>query len=460
MNGDGEEAVEPLDDASETAQLRAEVEALKTQLAAPPPSRGPGWRGAWRPIVATVLVVLIAVLAPLSVVARWAHWEIGDTDRYVATVTPLASDPDVQNAIADRVTTEIFNYVDVPALTNQIVDALDSRGLPPRVAAGLQALAVPLTTAIQNFVHDKVLAFVQSSAFQDAWIEANRVAHSQLVVALTGQSNGAVEVNGGTVSINLAALIETVKTQLVDQGFTVASKIPTVNASFVLLESADLTKAQTAFHLLDTAATVLPIITLVLFAILVAVSRSKRRGLIAGGLAVAAGMMLLGLIIAIIRPLYLSAIPTDQIPQAAAAAIYDTLMGFIRMNVRGILLIALVVAFAGWVSGSGAAASSLRRGTSSMVVNLRDRRGRGFGTGAFGAALWTYRTGWRIGIAALAVVVLLFMSPITGPDVVWTLVIALVVWLVLELLSGPPVADAASAESTESDEPVAPSPGS
>ena len=44
---------------------------------------------------------LVALLAPLSIVASWAHDEISDTDRYVETVTPLASNPAVQKAIND-----------------------------------------------------------------------------------------------------------------------------------------------------------------------------------------------------------------------------------------------------------------------------------------------------------------------------------------------------------------------
>lgn len=55
-----------------------------------------------RAFLSALLITLAAVFAPLSAVAVWAADEIADTDRYVATMAPLASHPDVQAAIADR----------------------------------------------------------------------------------------------------------------------------------------------------------------------------------------------------------------------------------------------------------------------------------------------------------------------------------------------------------------------
>src|SRR4051812_11882415 len=97
---------------SEVDQLRAEVERLRTELASAPttvplPVEKPARSDWWRPVVATVLIVLLAVLAPLAVVARWAHNEVSDTDRYVASIAPLADNPDIQAAVTDKITTEI-----------------------------------------------------------------------------------------------------------------------------------------------------------------------------------------------------------------------------------------------------------------------------------------------------------------------------------------------------------------
>jgi hypothetical protein len=134
-----------------------------------------------------LLIVIGCILAPLSGVAVWAKNQVTNTDRYVATVAPLASDPAIQNAVADKVTAEIFAHLDVAGITNQAVDALAERGLPPLVATQLHALSGPLSSGVQSFVRTEVGKVVASDAFAEAWLTANRAVHEALVAALTGQ---------------------------------------------------------------------------------------------------------------------------------------------------------------------------------------------------------------------------------------------------------------------------------
>ena len=107
---------------------------------------GPVPRQRWRTIVAVVLIVVGCVLAPLAGVAVWARNQVTNTDRYVRTVAPLASDPAIQQAVADQITAQIFTYLDVQGLTNQMVDALAARGLRPQVADQLRGFAGPLAS--------------------------------------------------------------------------------------------------------------------------------------------------------------------------------------------------------------------------------------------------------------------------------------------------------------------------
>ena len=284
------------DERAELERLRAEVAALRAQQGQPAVSGGEGAAGGagragrqrWRTLVAVVLIVLGCVLAPLSVVAIWTRNQVTNTDRYVATVTPLAADPAVQQAITDQITAQVFTYIDIQALTTQAVDALsarvEGRGLPPQAAAALQGLAGPVANGVQGFVRTQVERIVQSQAFEDAWIQANRVAHEALVKALTGEGGGAVTVEGDTVSLNLAPFIQTVKQQLVAQGFTLAERIPQVDKSFVLFQSQDITRAQRAFSLLNTLGVWLPVIAIVLLVLGVYVAKDHRRALVGAGL--------------------------------------------------------------------------------------------------------------------------------------------------------------------------------
>lgn len=94
---------------TELDRLRARVAELEADR-----RRGPGRRV--RSLVAILLVVVGCVLAPLGVVAAWTADTVGDTDRYVKTVAPLASDPDIQNAVANRVTSAVMDHLDLTAL--------------------------------------------------------------------------------------------------------------------------------------------------------------------------------------------------------------------------------------------------------------------------------------------------------------------------------------------------------
>src|SRR6478672_776488 len=60
-----------------------------------------------RSTIAMILIVLGSLLAPVAIVGWYVRAEILDTDRFVAVVTPLATDTAIQDALIDRVTVEI-----------------------------------------------------------------------------------------------------------------------------------------------------------------------------------------------------------------------------------------------------------------------------------------------------------------------------------------------------------------
>jgi len=435
-------------DNGEVARLNARIAVLESELAdarsAPPPvppEQQMGHREGrerWRTIVAGVLITVACLLAPLSVLAVWSSNTVSNTDRYVQTVAPLANDPDVQAAVTDAVTKQVFTYVDVSGLTIQLLDRLQGQGLPPRLADQLQALAPPISNGVQGFVHDQVAKVVASPAFATAWIEANRVAHQQVVNVLSGQQGGAVSAKNGAVTINLGPFVQKVKERLVAQGFTVAANIPAVSTSFTVFQSQDVTKAQGAYRLLNTLGTWLPILALVLLAIGVYVAKSHRRALLAGALGVAGGMLLLGVVLAVVRPLYLDSVPA-QVPHDAAATIYDTLVRFLRVSLRAVLAAALVVAAAAFLTGATVTAVRTREGLSHGIGWLRGgAESAGLRTGRFGSWVFGHKRLLRILVIVAAALALTFWPSPTAGVVLLLAVLALVCLAVVEFLGRPP----------------------
>lgn len=446
MSSTNQQSTVPPPEDPELASLRQEVVALRAELARRPADDAPGdglppertaREGWWRPVVVTVLIVIAALLAPLSVVAAWARDEVADTDRYVQTVAPLATDPAIQRAMVDRITTEIFNRIDVQGITQDAVSALSSQGLPPRVSQGLNALSGPLASGVRSFVQDQVTKLVQSDVFAQAWVAANRVAHTQLVAVLTGEGTDKVTVQGDTVSVNLAAVINAVKQALVQRGFTLAAQIPEVNASFTIFQSADLVKAQSAFRLLNNLALWLPVIGLLLLALAIYLARNRRRALVGAAFAVAASMLLLGAALNIFRAVYLNAIDPSVLPSDAAAAIYDQLVGFIRLNLRAVLVVSLAIGIGAWVSGP--AGLPIRRGTSNAIGWVRGgAEHAGLDTGPVGAWVYRWKTVLRAAVIGLAAIVYVLQEHPTGGSALTVIIVAAIGLLIVELLARPP----------------------
>ena len=430
---------------AELQRLRAEVTTLRSQAQQAPAAGsgrsaavGRGARQRWRSIVATLLIVVACMLAPLSVAAIWTRNQVINTDRYVATVTPLASDPAIQNAIADQITAQVFTYIDIKGLTTQAVDALAGRGLRPDVADQLQAFAVPIANGVQSFTRSQVGKIVESDAFADAWVQANRVAHEALVKALTGEGGGAVTVENDTVSLNLSAFIQTVKQRLVESGFTLAARIPEVNASFVLFQSADITRARNVFNLLDTLGVWLPIITLVLLVVGVYVAKDHRRALVGAALGVAVGMVVLALGLAVFRAIYLDAVPAQALPHDAAAVLYDTIVRFLRLGLRTILVLSLVVAAGAFLTGQSVTAMRTRQGLTGAIGWLQgSAEHAGWRTGPVGTWVYDHKRALRIAAVTAAALTLVFWGRPNGKVIIGLAVALLVALAVIEFLGRP-----------------------
>ncbi|TLQ47444.1 hypothetical protein [Streptomyces marianii] len=380
-------------------QLRARIAALEAREQ--PPARPPRHR--MRSALAAVLIVIGCLLAPLSAVATWAESEVGDTDRYVATVAPLASDPAVQAAVATRVTNVVMEHIDLPALLEDVAPA--DR---PRLDALIGRLGGALENAVRSFVQARTQDIVASETFQRIWTDANRRIHAAVDKALTGSGGGAIELTDNAVKIDLAPVIEQVKQRLVDEGLTVAEKIPEIHTDFTVLQSEDVGRVKTGFRLLQLAGTWLPIVAVVLIAAGVLLSAHRRKALVAAALGVAVATALLGAGLAVFRLIYLDSLPKG-VSQPAAEAVFDALVRFLRTTIRNIVMLGVVVALAAWLTGPGRYAGLARQLWTSGIAATRATANRaGLRTGPVGPWVRRYRTWitWVLVAAAVLAYVL------------------------------------------------------
>src|SRR5271167_2954298 len=76
-------------------------------------NQGPAKGPLWRRITSWVLVVLACLLAVVSVLVVFARNQLLNTDAYVSTVAPLATNPAIQTQVATRVSDELIARTDL-----------------------------------------------------------------------------------------------------------------------------------------------------------------------------------------------------------------------------------------------------------------------------------------------------------------------------------------------------------
>ncbi|MFD5200454.1 hypothetical protein ACFWM7_09945 [Streptomyces sp. NPDC058375] len=262
--------------------------------------------------LSAVLLVLLAVLVPLSALSAWVDLEIDDTDRYVAAVSPLSSDPAVQATVADLVTEEAMRQIDLG----------------------------PLQDTVREFLHETVRSFATTEAFRNAWDTANRAAHKAVKADLDGDS-------GQAVTIDLAPVIDQVKQDLVRDGVPFADQIPVERTEITLLGPDQADELRSSFRWLRYCSIWPAVATLVLLVLVVGIA-TVRRGLRGGlwttaivGAGFVLGAIVLRVLVAVGRNRVLEEVPSSD--RDAAAAVVNALTASLRTTVWVVLAVGAVL---------------------------------------------------------------------------------------------------------------------
>ncbi|WP_292827560.1 hypothetical protein [Microbacterium sp.] len=430
---------------TENEKLRAQTLVLEDETAVPARRAS----GRWRAVVSAICIVIAAILVPVSIVSAWARVQLVDEDAFVNTLAPLVDDPAVQALIVDETMSAITAEVDFNQITANVFDGIAGLGLPPRAVQALDLLQAPAADGLESLVTQTVTRVVESDAFADVWATATRAAHRALTTAATSDGGGLVVETPDGVGIQLGAVVERVKQNLVDRGLGAAELIPTVDRVVIIGEGDTLAAIRTGYAIVATMGWWLPVITLALFGLGILLARRRSTAILGTGLGLAIGAATLtaGLSIGSIA-MGIVAGDLDLSP-TALEAIYQQLVGAMTQTALVIMLLGVLVAVVGWLMGGSRPARSVRSATASLNGSARKQLSEhGLDTGAFGSWLGRYRVLVRILIAALAVLWLFAMRPLSVGEIILVIVVALLVGWILELLQrrdDAPVPDAADA---------------
>lgn len=397
--------------------MNEEGNATKAEAPEAPPAK----RRRVRRIVTPILVALTVIVFTVTVPAVWGARTVLNTDRYVATVGPLAEDPAVQASIATKLTDQVFLALNVEGTLSSVLGEIGERAT---------VLAAPLTNAVKGFVQEQVLKVVQSDAFQTFWVRANTFVHTQVVAILRGD-DGAVTVREGKVLLNLLPLvnlalgsIQRVASDLVGSDVTLPTiqegeapnesitkleqalgvDLPDSYGQLVVYDTEDLAALQQAVSTLERLLVLLLVLIPVLVAASLWVSTRRRRTLIQLAAGAAVGLVVVRRIAIISRDSLFERIDTQRFPSVRVLtnelmeSLFRTtavLLAIVLLT----LLIALItgpypwaVTARGWVRdgarGVAAAFSGERLPDTGRVRWIRDHRdGLMLGGAIFAVAL-------------------------------------------------------------------------
>ncbi|NUR61699.1 MAG: hypothetical protein HOV87_24020 [Catenulispora sp.] len=444
MSATGSDPAEPEPRDEELAGLRRRVAELEAEAAArghrEPEATGRGHREHHRvrTFFATLLVVLASVLALLSVVSVWAADTITDTDRFVATLSPLAKNPEVQDGVSNRITNLALDQIDIDSVVKQLQQAASSSNLPPQTAALLSKLNGPIESGLKSVVGTVVDKVVSSDQFATVWNNALRKAHAAFVKALTGKGGGAVKLTNDEVQIDVGPAVAQVKDQLVAQGFPAASKIPTVNTSFTVYKSSSLNKLKNYFRLLQIIGNWMPVITILVAAAGVYLAHKRRRALIGTAIGFAVAMLVLGVALAVFRSFFIDQLPPD-VNAGAAAATYDALVKFLRITTRMVGALAVLVALGAFLNGPTSPAVWIRAACSSGIGAIRTvADSAGFRAGPVDRFTARHKRWIGIAILLIASVIFIIWDHPTGLVVFWFAFVIVIAFAIREFFAPGP----------------------
>jgi hypothetical protein len=272
----------------------------------------------------------------------WANRQALDTENWVNTSDQLLENEPVREALGLFIVDRLFTSADVQQRLEE--------ALPPQ----LDRLAAPAAAGLKEVAGRNAPRVLGSDAALNAWRKANEAAHSRLLQLVEGElANGGVELDLRELFREVAA----------GAGLPpgAADKLPPEVATLVIAQSDELETAKDLLDLFKKVVWILLVLAIAAFAGAVALSRDRRRGLMAVG----GSLMFAGLAVLALRSLLGQALVDSlaEAPNAHAAAddVWSIATSLLVDAAQGSLLFGLFLVTGAWLAGEGRRATMWRR---------------------------------------------------------------------------------------------------
>ena len=416
-------------------------------------------KSAGRAWLSSILIIVAMVLTPVAIVSHWATSQVTNTERFVSTLSPLASNPEVQQVVIDEVSGVIKESVDIPKMTDSLFTGLgEALNLPEPAQKALEMLSTPVANGVDALITNVVTKAVESDAFQQAWTKTLTLTQEQTVALLSGDPESLIQLsNDGTLTLPLKPIIVDIKAALVKQGVGFANAIPEVDKSITLGQIPELALARVIYQVGVGVGTWLPWIVALMFAVGIFAARNRPRAIMATSIVFALVMGFMGFLFGTGRIVATTVI--DPAIAGAVAVIYDAVVAYVINVVAALGVVAIFAAIAAWAFGSSESAAKLRAFSNKQIDTVRkavDPQNKTFS--GVSPVMNKYRVLARVLIIGIIAWIVALQQPVTVPMIIWNTLLILVLLFVYEVLqrtNGKPVVAAAAAAPSA---PVAPAP--
>lgn len=264
-----------------------------------------------------------------------------NTNRFMDIAGPLIQKPSIQKVIATDMTNALFEQVDVEKIT---ADAL-----PPKISF----LAPAVYGQVKKYTESTIEIVIKNEKFQNVWNDTLRNSHSALVTGLR-EYKGDGKVNIDDVYKNLQQKIKNPKLDFID-----SVQLPNSIGSITIIDASWLPIAHNVVSNIYLYRIMAVVLLVILLAVVIWVSSSRRKALIQTGLMLATLSLLMLVGIRLAKTILLSNVDASHLE--AANDVWETVIGPFTWQVLGYMFVALVVTAIAWMSGNTKTAMIIRK---------------------------------------------------------------------------------------------------
>jgi hypothetical protein len=308
-----------------------------------------------RVIGARVLVVLGVLLTVVSLLANFVKREALDSGNFKQTSQELIANDDIRNQLAATMVEQLYANVDV------------STELKDQLPKNFKGLSGPIAGISRELADRAARELLQRPAMQQLFVTASSAAQAQLIAVLDGDTD-VVSTTNGNVVLDIRPLVLKLgdRFQFVTN---LAERVPQKSTQVTILQSDDLSTAQTLTQWLKATANWIWVLALAAWAAALWLVPGRRRKEVR---AIGVGLMVAGVLVLVIRHLagnyFVDNLVTTESVRPAASAAWRIVTDGLAASGWVALWVGLLAAVGAWLTGDGRRAAASRR---SLAPHLR-----------------------------------------------------------------------------------------